>query len=119
MSLEIINPTDSAFTANRYILSFGTYGCTNLLVWADHLQDALDECIDWLVDNAPGLLCDDAVNEAYQEAIDLGETEERAQEIAEEDTTAGGNCGNHIMSDEWALHSENPNRATIKALQAN
>lgn len=112
MMLHIVNPSDKGWTSHRYILSFGAYGDTHLLVWANHLQDALDEAIDWLVDNAPGHIVDDQVNEAYAEAIAEGKSEDEAYEIAEEDTTSGGNCGNHILSYEWSM-IEDPDRETV------
>lgn len=31
-------------------LWFGAYGTTHVYVWADHLEDALEEAIDWLDD---------------------------------------------------------------------
>ncbi len=69
MSIDIeiieVNPGDRDWTCHVYVLYFGAYGWTQLRVWANHLEDALDECIDWIVDNAPGLLADDQVAEEY------------------------------------------------------
>ena len=113
--IEIVNPCDKSWTDSRFILHFGAYGETRLMVYADHLQDALDESIDWIAENAPGLLCDDEVNEAYQEAIDEGKTEDEAWEIAEQDTTCGGNCGNRILSWEWGILAENPSKEQIRS----
>ena len=112
-------------TYDNYMLWFGACAPTYLLVWAPNLEDALDECIDWIKEHAPGLLCNDTVNEAYQyklaECLELGieqETaEERAIEYAETDVTTGGNCGDYIMSDDWGIRGENLTAAELKNLR--
>ncbi len=117
MTLVSVNPTHSHWTRHRYILAFGAYGHTQLLVWANSLDDALDEAIDWIVDNAPGLLADEQVSEEYNAAKARGMSDNDAHEYATNDTICGGNCGNYILSWEWAIVSEDPDRATIKSLQ--
>jgi hypothetical protein len=79
---------------------------TRLLVYARHLEDALDECVDWIAENAPGLLANDSVKEMYDEAIAEGKSEEEAIEYAEQDTTQAGNCGDYILSYEWGIVGE-------------
>jgi hypothetical protein len=111
--LTIVNPGDRTRTRHRYVLWFGAYGWTRLMVWANSLDDALDEAVDWIVDHAPGLLCDDVVAEEYGRAIAAGMTPEAAQEEAEEDTTCAGNYGNRILSWEWGIVAENPSRAEV------
>ncbi len=118
MALVSVNPTDSHWTRHRYILAFGAYGWTKLLVWANSLDDALNEAIDWLVDNAPGHIVDDQVQEAYDEAIAAGMSDDKAAEVSTADCTSGGNCGNYILSYEWCVVSEDPPRSLIKQLQA-
>lgn len=118
MKITPINSSDSDWTTERYILSFGAYGDVHLMVWADSLEGALDECIDWLAANTSGLLCTDEVNEEYDRLIALGQSIEEAHEGAEMDTTCGGNAGNYIHSWEWALHAENPTRAEMLEMQA-
>jgi hypothetical protein len=103
--------------SQRFILWFGAYGTTYLMVWANHLEDALDECIDWLADNAPGHLVDDQVNEDYAAAIAAGKSEEEAIEEAESDTTSGGNAGHYILSHEWGIVRENPSRADVLEIE--
>ena len=83
------------------------------MVWANGIEDALDEAVDWIADNAPGLLCDDTVAYAYKFAIGEGVSEERAQELAEQDTTRAGNAGHYILSHEWLILAEDPTRAQI------
>lgn len=114
--ITFINPLDAAWTSHRFVLAFGAYGDTILVAHADNLEDALDECIDWIADHAPGLLCDDSVAEEYDRAIKEGKTEEEAIEIAECDTTCGGNAGNRILSWEWSILAEDPDRTTILSL---
>jgi len=115
--MRIINPTDSDWTTERFILWFGAYGEERHMVWANHLQDALDESIDWLAENAPGYLCNEEVNEAYQEAVNDGMSEEDAFDHSVTDVTTGGNASDHILSYQWGIVAENPTRAQILELQ--
>ena len=41
--LVLVNPTDRDWTKGRYVLAFGAYGWTRLMVWASSLEDALIE----------------------------------------------------------------------------
>ena len=52
--LTIINPSNRDYARHRYVLSFGAHACTHLMVYASSLDSALEECADWLADNAPG-----------------------------------------------------------------
>jgi hypothetical protein len=54
--LTIINPTDRDYTTHRYVLWFGACAPTFLMVYASSLDDALEECAEWLGDNARGLI---------------------------------------------------------------
>jgi hypothetical protein len=115
--LHIVNPGDKSFTSRRYLVSLGAYGSTQLLVWANDVCSAIDEAIDWASENAHGLLCNDQVREAYEEAIAEGKDEETALQAAEVDTICGGNYGNYIPS--WGVHiTENPTREYLKRLAA-
>lgn len=59
--IVIVNPSERGNnqerryydTTPRFILWFGACGSTYLMVWG-HLEDALEECAEWLADNAPG-----------------------------------------------------------------
>lgn len=106
--IHYINPGDSDWTKQQYLLGLGAYGWTVVLVNANSLDDAIDETIDWCVDNAPGLLCDDEVNEAYNEAIAQGASQEKAFEEAQVDCICGGNCGNYMRSDDLHILIEAP-----------
>lgn len=104
----------------RFVLAFGAYGRTVCLVWADHLEDALDECIDWAKDNAPGLFCDDSVNEEYNRAIAEGKSEDEAYEKSTVDTICAGkrHC-RYMLAGDVHLVCENPDRQTLKEIVAN
>jgi hypothetical protein len=123
-TLTIINPDDRTFYGKAYVLWFGACGPTRLLAYAKSLEDALETCVDWIVDNAPGLLADEQVHEAYNEAIDaareVGEDVEdddvqcRCQDEATVDTTI---CGDHYLhSSEWGIVVEQPSRANMLEL---
>lgn len=107
-----VNPADIEWTTTTYVLWFGAYGSTYLRAYANNLSDALDECIDFIAEFAPGLLANDQVNEEFAEEIAKyggAPTEEEtyaAWEIATQDTTCGGNCGDYLHSWEWGLVSE-------------
>jgi len=109
----IVNPPDRSWTRHRYVLWFGAYGETRLMVWANSLDDALDEAVDWIVDHAPGLLADESVREEYNRLIAEGKSEDEAQEEAEVDTTTAGNCGNYLNSCEWGITLEDPTRKEL------
>lgn len=116
--LIAINGSYKSWTQRRYILAFGFHGRTRLLVWANGIEDALDECIDWLAEHQPGLLCDENVNEEYREALADGCGESEAWERATADTICGGNAGHHLLAWECRILAEDPDRATIKAIEA-
>lgn len=118
MKIHIINPSDRDWTKHRYLLQFGAYGWTVCMVWANSLDAALDECVDWLVSHAPGLLADEQVAEEFALAKLDGLTDEEAAEKAEVDTTRAGNCGNYLNSWEWGILAEDPSRQTIKEIEA-
>lgn len=113
--LHIVNGSDKSTYRRRYLFSFGAYGWTQCLVWANYLEDALDEAVDWIAEHAPGLLCDAQVREAYAEAMASGLSEDEAIEKAEIDMTRAGNEGHYIASWEWRV-TENPSRALLKSL---
>lgn len=104
------------YPTKRWVLAFGAYGNHVLLVWANHLEDALDECLDWISENAPGLLCDNEVVECYQAALKDGKNDYTAWEDATVDTICGGNSGHYINSWECMILAENPDRSTLKEI---
>lgn len=117
MPLILVNPMDSNFTAHRYILWFGQIVPANVMVWEDSLDGAFDKAIDWIVDHQPDLLCDDMVKEAFDAAVLEGLSKEEAFDAAMSDVSIGGNCGHSVLSYEWGIVAEDPDRATILQLQ--
>ena len=121
MKITCVNPMSRDMREGHYryrpfVLAFGAYGDTVLLAYGHYLEDALDECIDWIADKAPGLLMDDQVAEAYDECIAEGMSEEDAQQEAESDMTIGGNNGHYIASWEWCIIQEEPTRDELIAI---
>jgi hypothetical protein len=100
----------------RFILWFGAYGSTHLMIWADYLEDALEVAIDWIVDHAPGLLADDAVEDEYkrltaEHGCSSDEWCEECGTEAKVDTTGFGHNGMHYLNSwEWGIALENPTR---------
>lgn len=116
-NVESGNERRRGYAYPQWILAFGAYGWTQVMVSARTLDDALETCADWIADHAPGLFCDEQVAEEYRAAIAEGLSEEAAQERAEQDTTSV-DCGHYLLSYEWTIVAENPDRATLKALCA-
>ena len=111
--VRLVNPGDSDWTKHKFVLQFGAYGDVTLCAHANSLDDALDGCIDWIAEHMPGLLADDAVREAYAEAIAEGKSEDEARDFAETDVTIGGNCGHYLHSWEWGIVAEDPTREEL------
>lgn len=116
--LVLVNPNEASWTRHRFVLAFGAYGWTQVMVWANSLDDALDEAVDYIADHEPGLLADDAVAEEYERAIAEGKSEGEAQEEATVDTTCAGNNGHYLNSWEWTIVAEDPERDELKAIIA-
>lgn len=108
--VTLVNPDARDWTQHRYVLALGAYGWTKVIVWANSLEDALDETVDWAREHAPGLLANDERDDAYREAIASGLSEHEAWEESLVDLTIAGNYGDAIRSDEWHIVSEDPSR---------
>ncbi len=114
----IVNPNDKSWMRHSYLLWIGEGMPRYLMIYANSLDDAFDELIDWASDNAPGLLADDQVNEEYtrlrnefieENGHDPDDDEEmQIREQAEADTVTGGNAGNHIEPHTWGIIAEDP-----------
>lgn len=123
--IKIANPSDRAWTDQRFVLAFGAYGDTLVMAYADSLDDALDECVDWIADNAPGLLADESVQDEYKRALaervaagadpDDQTVIEQCQDAATVDTTCAGNNGHYLHSWEWTIVLENPTKESLIA----
>lgn len=118
--ITVINPNDANFYEHSYVLAIGAYGESLYLVYADGLDSAFDEMVDWAADNAPGLLSEDYYQEEFKrlEAEEVERLERRLdddelvkiQEQAEADLSIGGNNGLHYTSHEWNYIAEDPTR---------
>ncbi len=118
--LVIVNPTDKYWTRHRYVLWFGAVGSTFLLVWANSLDDALDEAVDWLAEHKPGYLATEEVRSEYErirhESVEDPSgtmTDEKAWDQATVDTTCAGNYGDFLHSWAWGCWCIDPTRADI------
>lgn len=111
-----VNPTDRRWTRHRYVLALGAYGWTRVCVWANSLEDALDEAVDWATEHAPGFIYTDEVKEEYRRLVEGGMSEEEAADAAEADMICAGNAGDYVRSDEWHIVAEDPTRAEMLEL---
>jgi hypothetical protein len=119
-NIPIVNPGDAEWKDTLFELQFGAYGSTRLYVWADHLEDAFEEAVEWLDENAPGHLINlttaDLKEAAKDEGItwqshwpDWGDPDfEKVIERAEADLTLIGHTtlkhGQYVASWEWTGH---------------
>lgn len=111
--ITVVNPADHAFYGHSYVFAFGVGTLAQpriLMAWGDNDGDALDECADWIADNAPGLMADDYVADQYDDYIADGRSEEAARDLAERDTFTAGNAGHHFMSDSVVTLATDPDR---------
>lgn len=111
-TLYLINPAERDYTRHRFVLWFGQIGTIYASVWADNLDDGLEIAGDWLKEYAPGMLCDEIVQEEYERLIEAGYTEEEAQDVAVEDTLQLEN-GSYLASWDWGIVMEDPTRAQL------
>lgn len=122
--ITVVNPRDRPGARHRhgvhtYILWFGQGQQHLLMAYARSLDDALDECIDWLEDqNIPDIFADADIAEYQQELLASGEAEneEDAYEMATDGVTHGGNHGRMLRDDDWGLRAEDPSPAQINEI---
>lgn len=125
--LTYINASDRTFSRNTFVLWFGQFGNVHAVIYADGIEDALEEGMEYIADERPGLLCNESVREEYQrlhrefvaehgrEPADGSRDEDHLREEAEADTTMDGQ-GNYISSDEWGIDTENPDPEVLREL---
>lgn len=111
--------TDSKHRGDRpeWLLWVGGYP-RYFLVWG-WLEDAIEEVAEWCEEHAPGLLYDPT--EALAEAMagvdpDDEEAVSKAWDAALADVTQL-DCGRYILSQDWGIVADRPNRGTILALK--
>ena len=106
----VANPYDGADDMGgrpRYLhavlITVGIYAWDNIIVFTEQSCDMcdLDSTLETALDALPdkGWDCSDQVNEAYEEAISEGKTEEEAWNASQEDVTPI-NGGSHYIA-EW------------------
>lgn len=121
----LVNPTSKC--PNRYhpqhcyVLWFGACAATYLHVYADSLEDALEECAAWVAEHAPGHIMahgSDELVALYREAFEeIGLTwdgnvdwndrkQELAMQSAESDLTYTES--GYLTSYEWGIALEDP-----------
>ena len=107
----IANSGDVDSWDGLWLFQFGAYGSTNVYVWADGLESAFEEAVEWLDDNAPGLLTTVGDEDYRNAAEELGkewdpsDPDEEVMQAAEADMTMIGHTtlqnGNAVPSWEW------------------
>lgn len=117
--ITIVNSSDRDWTKGRYILAVGDGFSKDLfMIWADHLEDALDACVDYLEENdMEGIFADDYIGSEVERLISEGMEEDEAFTEASVDHMSAGNHGRWLSCDDWLLVAENPTRAEILELQ--
>ena len=129
--VHLVNPGERDYFDHRYILWFGAHSATYLAVWADSLDDALEEAGSWLVEHAPGLIMqhdseelENLVREACKEAgldyppSDPGSAWESAEYQAAQDaavTDLTDTERGYITSYEWGIALEDWSRDALVA----
>lgn len=126
-SVYLANPTDRHYTSHRFVLWFGAYGTTNVMVWADSLDDAIEVAAEFLADHAPGHITPNWGEEhkalvaevcsekgiEFPAGFDALEDEARYAicEQAEADLTLTES--GFLTSHEWGIQLEDPTRADL------
>ncbi len=129
---KIANPEDQDhFDGDKFVLAIGTVKC---VVFGHHLDSALENCVDWLEQHAPGVFADDEVRDAYndkerelielamksgckREDLDKDAIREQADEYATVDTIYL-DPGHYLHSWEVNLIAENPTREQLAEIFA-
>lgn len=112
-----VDPSGRGQELALYQMWAGTYGDTRVYIWADSLESAFEELVEWLDDNAPGILTTFDESDYRAAAKDLGiewqpnwpdwedRKFEKVAEQTEADHTVIGHTtlkhGTHIASDDW------------------
>lgn len=55
-AIVIVNPDQRDWARHRYVLWFGAYASTRLMIWANSLESAIEDAAEWLAEHAPGHL---------------------------------------------------------------
>jgi len=101
--IPIANETERSWQTGLFLFSFGAYGDTHVLVWAqpDDVDTALETAIEWLDENAPGLGVSHEELQAYAEdaAREAGYASISSLEAAIDDGSADPAEMDHVLQD--------------------
>lgn len=128
-TVTLVNPPDGCrahlYRKQKWLFTFGAYGCTRCVVWARHLEDALEIAAEWLASEAPGLIMahdSEELEILYEEArdnlgIECEASDEDTWRVHDEATvdltyTESG----YLVAYEWWVNEIDRNQ--MKAMQA-
>lgn len=130
--VTIINPQDREFWTHHgdvksFVLWFGAYGWTRLLVYTGSLEEALEECAAWLAKYAPGHIMTEygedytaLIREQCEEegedfdTLRQGENQnEKLWEICDRATQDFTRTESGFITDEWGIALVNPDTETL------
>jgi hypothetical protein len=108
---EIANPTDHDWVSGLFAMTFGATGSSHVLVWANGVEDALEEAADYLEETGKSghFVPEDIMRQHYEEArAELGEgaDEDAVSQKAEEGLTYTES--GYIPSHEWWVDDASP-----------
>ena len=128
-SVTLVNPTDRDWSRHRFVLQFGAYGSTNLMVWANSLDDAIETAAEWLAEHAPGHVIPiwgeehkDLIREVCSErgiefpgGFEALDDETKYAICADAETDLTMTESGFLRSYEWTIAAEDPTRAELDA----
>lgn len=128
--LTYVNPNDRSWSPWTWVMNVADD--LYVVYTSDaNLQDAIDEVVDeYIMENAPGVLCTTEVNDEYKRLIAvylnkrslpdenlLSDRDlDRIREEAESDCSHVGGYAEYIANDAWSYIAENPTPAQLAAI---
>jgi hypothetical protein len=123
----LVNPVDRDWTKHRFVLWFGACAPTRLMVWANSLDDALEEAAEWLAENAPGNIMKDWEEEhkalvsevceergiTFPDGFDALPDEAKWAICDEAESDLTRTESGFLTSYEWGIDLEDPSRADL------
>jgi len=102
--------------SSRFLFAIGNQGFDPyyILAYGNSLESALSEAIEWVAKNDPALLCNDVVQELFDEALEAGSDENEAWDEATVDTTCNDDGNHYINSDDWSIVLEEPTTVQLQ-----
>lgn len=110
---RVIVVNDRGIHDHRYVLWFGQNAPTFLMAHADSLDEATDECFDYIETHYPGWFADDLVEERVREVVgddaDDGQVDAARQQVEEElGVFRAGNHGRMMLGEDMGIAAEDP-----------